>query len=118
MKNRTLLGEINKMGTCAEFAKLVSEDTSTISRVINGHQILPFWKKLVWAKALGSSVDVLFKHEEEIDRADRQLWSQCETDWSNSPDLQKEFHNRIETYFYFKKADGTGLCRQTKGRSK
>lgn len=64
--NRKLKGKIvEKFGTQFEFAKIVNEHESNISRVIRGRRELCEEDKKVWAVVLGAEVKDLFNFKEE-----------------------------------------------------
>ncbi len=50
--------------TQAEFARLVGEPASTVSRVVTGQWNLPPTKQMKWAKALGRKLEEIFPREE------------------------------------------------------
>lgn len=109
---------VQKYGSQASFSAVIGKSPVFISQVITGAAFLSEIERRLWAKMLGRDEKELFEKANSLNAIDRQLWEQCEAEWSNDPALRNEFCDRFETYFYFKSAEGTGLCRQTKGRSK
>lgn len=51
---------IEKFGTQGDFAQVVKEGESLISRVVRGRRLLPPEKQKEWAKALKCSPDEVF----------------------------------------------------------
>ena len=59
--NGPLLLAIREQGyTQKEFSKIVGDDSSLISRVVNGHFNLDMARKIRWSKALKRKVEDLF----------------------------------------------------------
>ena len=62
--NRKLKGKIiEKFGTQFEFAKVINEHESNISRIILGRRQLSEKDKKVWANVLGGEVKYLFEED-------------------------------------------------------
>lgn len=107
---------VQKYGSQASFSAVIGKSPVFVSQVITGAVFPSEIERQLWAKMLGREESDLFGKANSLNTIDRKLWEQCEAEWANDPDLRSEFCDRFETYFHFKKAEGAGLCRQTKGR--
>ncbi len=62
--NRFLKSKIiEKYGTQSDFAAAIQRCDSAVSRVVRGRVTLKTDDRALWAKALGASVDELFREE-------------------------------------------------------
>ena len=75
-----------KFGTQDDFAERIGVNRSIVSNVIRGRRKLPDEKKIVWATALGCSVNEIFPIDHKIKE---QIHANTITD-SDSPSIKKE----------------------------
>lgn len=119
--NRKLKAKIVEIaGTQAEFSKLVGDGADTISRVVNGLQILPFWKQKVWAEALGSEVDQLFNQENNVvsRNYDDAVVARAQKIWDTEAETRAEFGDDFASFVAYTAAKERGQVQVISGRCK
>lgn len=98
--NRKLKARIVEIdGTQGAFSARIGDDVATVSRVINGSQILPFWKKKIWADALSATVDELFGADGVVTpNLGEEVEDEARRQWEASSSTREEFFGNFSEF--------------------